>query len=107
MVWEAFADTGANPGPTIVASFLKRFGVTQPWVKIERKIAGVTLLGTGVSRSTLITQLDSLLAVRNECAHTGTPAIIPSPSEIRAYCDLLQVLGTAIVGVLEDHLAII
>jgi hypothetical protein len=99
LVWEAFADTKANPGTEVVTGFLKHFGVLGGWSKVETK--------SGKSVQTMQTQLESLLLVRNECAHTGTAVAVPSPSEIRDYCELIELLGTAIVEVLEDHLATI
>ena len=97
IVWEAFADTQANPNVEVVTAFLSRFGVQSGWDKLEVK--------AGVSKQSMQTQLESLLAVRNECAHTGKATVVPSPSQIRAYCDGISVLSAAIVKVLTDHLA--
>lgn len=96
LVWEAFADTESNPGPDVVGKYLSRFGIKKAWPSLAAKI--------GIKENLLITQLKSFIAVRNECAHTGAAIHVPSPSQLRDYCDLLTKLGTGIVELLEDHL---
>jgi hypothetical protein len=95
LVWEAFAETRANPNSEAVGEFLKRFGVDKPWEKISLKAGSSTL--------TLKTRLDNFLLLRHECAHSGMSTTIPTPSEIRDICILLDKIAGAIVDVLEDH----
>jgi len=99
LVWEAFADTGANPGPDIVKDFLGRFGISKVWPNLAAKM--------GVSENLAIAQLKSFIAVRNECAHTGAARHTPTPSELREYCDLLEKTGTGMIALLEDYLAVL
>jgi|SRR5581483_1605971 len=97
LLWEAFAETYANPNSETVSQYLKRFGITKPWEKVASR--------TGTSAGALQTQLDSFLLVRHECAHTGTARSVPTPSEIREYCDLLERIANAILEVLDDHVS--
>jgi hypothetical protein len=97
IVWEAFAGTRANPGPDVVRDFVLRFGVRKGWDRIAGK--------TPHSSSWLVSALNNFIRVRNECAHTGTAAVIPLPSDLRQFCDLLDTLATALVAVLRDHVA--
>jgi len=97
IVWEAFGDTRANPNTETVVHYLKRFGINRPWTKVAAK--------TGLSAGVLQTSLDSFLLLRHECAHTGTASTVPTPSEIRAYADLLEKIAVALVDVLEEHVA--
>lgn len=97
LVWEAFAETQANPSSETVGKYLKRFGIGAPW----QKIASIA----GTSAGVLKTELDSFVSLRHECAHTGTATTVSTPSEIRGFCDLLERLADAIVRVLEDYLA--
>jgi hypothetical protein len=97
LVWEAFAETHANPNSETIKIYLKRFGVEKPWEKITNEV-GPRPLG-------LQGELDSFLLLRHECAHTGTASIVPTPSEIRGFCDMLGLIGDAIVKVLGSHLA--
>src|ERR1700722_6284521 len=99
IVWEAFADTQSNPGPSTLKMFLERFGIRDVWTGLATK--------SGLSRTTLESQLESIIALRNECAHAGTTARPPSPSEIRDYCDFMDRLAIAVVALLEDHMAAI
>jgi RiboL-PSP-HEPN len=95
LLWEAFAETKGNPGPDVVKEFLSRFGVKKP----------MEVLATHVRRShnTIHAQLDSFIAVRNECAHSGIPTSIPTPSEVSGYCDLLEAVGDGITSALSAH----
>src|SRR5262249_13328181 len=67
------------------------------WTKIAAK--------TRSSKTVLKTSLDSFIAMRNACAHSGVPSSIPSPREIRGYCVLLNAIARSIVLVLDDCLA--
>jgi hypothetical protein len=97
LLWEAFADTRSNPDPQTVSEFLGRFAVEDCWKKLA--------VSTGLTENTLQVSLKSFLKVRHECAHTGTASAIPTPGDIRGYCDLLERLASGIVQVLEDRLA--
>jgi hypothetical protein len=97
LVWEAFAETRASPGPDVIRDFLHRFGVRKAWDRIASK--------TPYSSSWLVDALNNFIRVRNECAHTGTAAVIPLPSDLRQFCALLDTLATALVAVLQDHVA--
>lgn len=99
VVWEGFADTQSNPGPEAVSEFLKRFGIRDPWNEIASK--------TTRSAGTLKLELQSFMSLRHECAHSGIAITIPLPSDIRQFCDMLDLIGSAIVQVLEDYLATI
>ena len=97
LVWEAFAETYANPNSEAMAQYLRRFGIEKAW----EKIAAVA----GSSATNLQTTLDTFLLLRHECAHTGTASTVPTPSEIRGFCDLLETIAASTVKVLEDHLS--
>jgi len=97
LLWEAFADTQSNPTPDVIKELMRACGIARPWIKLSVK--------TGITENSIITQLTSFLAVRNECAHTGTASSIPTPSDIRGYCTFLLKLALGIVETLEDHLA--
>jgi hypothetical protein len=96
LVWEAFADTRANPGPETLKQFLNRFDVESGWKSLSA--------GVGLSEATLEATLTSFILIRNECAHSGTATKIPTPSDIRDYCDLLQKVASEIIAILEAHL---
>jgi hypothetical protein len=97
LLWEAFADTQANPSPRVVKEVLASVGLAKAWTKLSSK--------TKISEKTMEAQLESFLAVRNECAHTGRATAIPTPSGIRGYANFLSSLARGIVYALEDHLA--
>jgi hypothetical protein len=96
LLWEAFADTESNPSFGVIGGLLGALGMDKPWAKLSVK--------TGLTTVTMQTQLDSFVAVRNECAHTGRATTIPTPSDIRGYAGFLSSLGRGIVYTLEDHL---
>jgi hypothetical protein len=95
LLWEAFAETRGNPGPDVIKDFLGRFGVRRP----------MEILATHIQKTHTIitTQLNSFIAMRNECAHTGIPETIPTASEVNGYCDLLEETADGIVSVLSAH----
>ena len=95
LVWEAFADTFANPDDETVNDYLKRFGISKAWDEIGNRVHYATVLRT---------QLKSFVALRHECAHTGSATTIPTTVEIREFCDMLATLAEGIVRVLENHL---
>jgi hypothetical protein len=99
LVWEAFADTGANPGPLVVGDYLRRMGVAKVWPTLGLK---TTASAAHQTETWLTVNLESFIAVRNECAHGGSASVQVLPSDLKRYCDLLEVLGAAMVAVLED-----
>ncbi|MBX3273178.1 MAG: hypothetical protein KF729_23135 [Sandaracinaceae bacterium] len=99
LVWEAFAETGANPGPQVIAEYLRRMGVEKAWPTVGGKTAAIAAHQT---ETWLVANLRSFIGVRNECAHAGAASVQVLPSDLRNYCDLFEALATAMVGVLED-----
>jgi hypothetical protein len=97
LVWEAFVATRANPGPDTIREFLNRFNVDNGWTTLSA--------GAGLSETTLEASLKSFINVRNECAHSGTATKIPTPSDIRDYCDLFEKLASGLTSILEAHLS--
>jgi hypothetical protein len=97
IVWEAFADTRANPGPEEIGSFLKRFHISEPLPTLAAAI--------NVTPNTLALSLRSFMEVRNECAHTGSATNIPTASDVRGYCKLIEDVGSGIVSVFQSALA--
>jgi RiboL-PSP-HEPN len=96
LLWEAFADTQANPGPEVIHDFLHRFGIRKIWPKLAALMAK--------PEAFIVTSLRNLILLRNECAHTGHTVDVPTPSELRDFCDLLEGMASAMVGLLEQHL---
>lgn len=101
LIWEAFAETSANPGSKSVGAFVKKFGVDSAWPKIGTKAQARI---AHFNENALTTALNNLITIRNECAHTGWVATLPAPSDLLGYCDLVEAIAEAIVEVLEDHL---
>jgi len=97
LAWEAFADTEANPGPSVVGGLLSSVGIEEPWKKIKAVPPG----GFG----DLDLFLTSFIEMRNECAHSGNTASPPTPSDLIQYGQNFDGLATAIVVVLETKLA--
>lgn len=97
LIWEAFAEARTNPGPETLKEFLSRFDIKDGWKSLAT--------GTGLSETTMEASLISFRSIRNECAHTGTATKIPTPSDIRDYCDLLQRVASGIADILEAHLS--
>ena len=96
ILWEAFANTQANPGSKEIGSYLKRFHIMEPIP---------TLAGAmRVSENTLALRLNSFMEIRNECAHTGSAKNVPTPSDVRGYCDLIESIGEGIVTVFQNAL---
>lgn len=104
IVWEAFAETRANPNSENVSGFVQKFGVDKVWPKLGAKAQARSAQMTD---NAMATALNELIRERNECAHSGSVASLPSPSQLLGQCDLLEVLGESIVEVLEDHLGAI
>ena len=77
-----------------IREFLGRFDIDGGWSKLAQK--------TGLSERMLETSLSSFMLIRNECAHTGTATKIPTPSDIRAYCDLIEKISSGIAFLLKS-----
>lgn len=97
IVWEAFANTQANPGSKELGTYLKRFHIFEP----IRTLAATMK----TSENALALRLNSFMEIRNECAHTGRAKNNPTPSDVRGYCDLIQSIGEGVVGVFRNVLA--
>lgn len=96
LLWEAFANTKANPGPDTIKDFLANFGIKGAWDKLAKKAEK--------SPSSLQVMLESFVLIRNECAHTGTAHQIPTPSDIEGYCDIVEQIAQGVLNVLEEYL---
>lgn len=96
ILWEAFADTQANPGPGEINAYLKRFDIPEPLPTLA------TAMNT--TQNTLSLSLRSFMEIRNECAHTGSAKNVPTTSDVRGYCKLLEDVGTGIVTVFQNAL---
>ena len=96
ILWEAFIDTQANPGPSQIRDFLKRFGVDDPLKKLAQSV--------NATQNTLSMRLSSFIEVRNECAHTGSCRNIPTTTDVQGYCDLLEQVGEGVVKVFQARL---
>lgn len=96
LIWEAFAETQANPGPSEISEFLKRFDIEAPLPSLAAAMS--------TTENTLVLRLRSFMQVRNECAHTGTAKNIPTASDVRAYCDLISNIAAGIVTLFKGTL---
>jgi hypothetical protein len=96
ILWEAFADTQANPGPEQVSSFLKRFHIDKPLPTLADAM--------GILENNLLLRLASFMSIRNECAHTGSARNAPTTSDVLGYCNLIEEIGKGIVAVFQDTL---
>ena len=100
IVWEAFADTQANPGPDVVKEIAKGLGLRRFWSTVSAHSGDPARW----SDSALTTKLGDLITRRNACAHTGIATPIPTAAEIVEFADMLQALGTGFVIALEAEL---
>jgi hypothetical protein len=96
LVWEAFADTRSNPGPSTVREFLNRFGIEESGNKLALKMK------TSQGSSDLI--LFTFMQLRHECAHAGSAVNVPTTTETLGYCDFLETLASGIEATLQEHL---
>jgi hypothetical protein len=96
ILWEAFAETQANPGPGQISDFLRRFDIAKPLPTLAAAMK--------VSESTLLIGLASFIEVRHECAHTGSATSVPTTTAVRAFCDLIEQVGAGVIAVFEDML---
>jgi hypothetical protein len=97
ILWEAFVDTGSNPGPDVVSDICKRLGVPDSWQKIGAA-------GGGPGPGTMRAVLNDMVGIRNVCAHTGTVTPIPTPSQLEGFADNLEAIATAMVALLNAEL---
>jgi hypothetical protein len=97
LLWEAFADTAANPGPSVIGGVLSGVGIEDPWTQITSN------LPAGIGNLQLF--LTSFIEMRNECAHSGLSAAPPTPNDLLDYGRNLSELATAMVTLLEAKLA--
>jgi competence ComEA-like helix-hairpin-helix protein len=98
LLWEAYAGTRGNPGPKAIEDILVSLGVSQCRKRLDQALGG-----NYPSKSLA---LSSFIAVRNECAHTGTASNVPTPADLRSYCDLLDEIAVAIITVLRHRLSV-
>lgn len=96
ILWEAFAGTQANPGPDEISSYLKRFHIEEPLPTLATAI--------NMTQNTLSLSLRSFMEIRNECAHTGKAKNVPTTTDVRGYCKLLEDVGTGVVTVFQNAL---
>lgn len=102
ILWEAFADTRANPGPDVVQKIAKNLGVNNFWPTVSSHSGNPARW----SDSALTTKLEDLIAKRNECAHTGKVSPIPTAADVLEFADMLEALGSGFVTALEAELAV-
>jgi RiboL-PSP-HEPN len=101
LVWEAFADTEANPGPKVVKRIGGSLGL-QPatfWRDVSSACGDAAWSATAIEAS-----LKTLVDKRNACAHTGRVTPVPTAAEILKYVEMLGALATGMVVTLEGHL---
>lgn len=96
ILWEAFAQTQANPGPDEISAYLKRFHISEPLPTLAAAM--------NATQNTLSLSLRSFMEIRNECAHTGKAKNVPTTSDVRGYCKLLEDVGAGVVTVFRDAL---
>ena len=96
ILWEAFAETQANPGPDQISEFLRRFHIDEPLPTLA--------LAMNTTQNTMALSLRSFMEIRNECAHTGKAKNVPTTSDVRDYCKLIEDVGTGIVTVFQNAL---
>jgi hypothetical protein len=96
ILWEAFAETQANPGPDQIRDFLKRFHIEEPLPTLA--------IAMGTTQNNLSLRLRSFMEIRNECAHTGSASKVPTTNEVGGFCDLIEQLGKGMVTVFQDTL---
>lgn len=100
IVWEAFVDTDGNPGPEVVKAIATGVGLTDLW----RLISNHRIPDPRWSGDTLKSTLSTLIAKRNECAHTGRVLPVPTATEIYDFIGMLRVLALVLVELMELHL---
>ncbi len=102
IVWEAFADTKANPNPNVVSEIAKNLGMNDFW--------GTATFRSGNSgpwsNTALKSKLNDLITMRNECAHTGQVSPIPTAADVLDFADMLEALGESFVSALESQISV-
>ncbi|WP_349736562.1 MAE_28990/MAE_18760 family HEPN-like nuclease [Pseudomonas jessenii] len=101
IVWEAFADTGANPRADVVKTIGKDLGLVDFWRAISNNSGSQATW----SDTAITTKLDDLISKRNSCAHTGIVTPIPTASDILDFADMLTAVGEGFVKSLEAQLS--
>jgi hypothetical protein len=96
ILWEAFANTQANPGSKEISAYLKRFHIMDPLPTLAAAM--------NISENTLALLLNSFMGIRNECAHTGSAKNVPTTSDLRGYCKLIEDIATGVVAVFQNVL---
>lgn len=99
IVWEAFANTNANPGVDVVQEFLGNFGIKKGWEKIA--------IENRVTSQWAQNSLDNIIVVRNECAHTGAVSVIPAPSTLIQYAKNIEDIAKAMCALVLAQIAAI
>jgi len=94
-VWEAFARTQGNPSPRVVKDVLKGLGISDPFQRASVAVNG------RYSSATFDQLLQNFVDLRNECAHTGTAQVVPSPSTIYDFVMLLRTLTLGIAKIVD------
>ena len=97
ILWEAFAETQANPGPSQIGEFLKRFAIDKPLPTLAATM--------NISENTLVIGLKSFMEVRHECAHTGSATNVPTTTAVRDFCDIIEQVGKGITLVFQNILS--
>lgn len=100
ILWEAFADTEANPGPKVVKEIANNLSLDSFWPTVASRSGDPARW----SETALTALLTDLIAKRNECAHTGRVSPIPTSREILGFADMLAALGRGFASALEDRL---
>lgn len=102
LVWEAFADTESNPGPSVVKKIAGGLGLDSNkfWQDVSARCASPTTW----SATAIETSLKTLIEKRNAVAHTGRVSPVPTAPDIINYVDMLGALGEGMVATLEAHL---
>lgn len=97
LFWRAFAVTKGNPGPDVIADYLRNFGVKNPLGRLAEE--------SGIAEKSIRSTLRTFIELRNECAHTGAVKNTPQPSGVRDFVLFLRALTLSISKVLEKKLA--
>ncbi len=107
LVWEAFVDTQANPGPQTVKDLLSRLDVVRPWETVESNVQGVPYRGLakgGALGNKLNSDLHELMEARNRCAHGMAESAAPAYSAIEEFLVSLEAIACGVVGALDERL---
>lgn len=100
LIWEAFADTKANPDPDSVKDIGKNLGISEFWPTISRNSGDRARW----SETALTLTLRDLVDKRNEAAHTGTVRVMPTAGDLIVYVEMLSAFGVGLVSTFEAEL---